>query len=190
MKRILILSGRQGSGKTSNTKGVADLARAEGFTPVFFKFADVIYEMHNACLPVLKKFGIRPDDMVKDGELLQVLGTEYGRNRISRDVWAKACRRNIDHFLMAYSNPGLAVIDDCRFENEFDLFPDAFKVRLDCAEDVRKARCSYWREDTAHPSETGLDDYERRGKFDLKWNTEYATRDVVSAGIWEGWKNS
>jgi hypothetical protein len=64
------------------------------------------------------------------------------------------------------------VIGDCRFENEFDAFPHALRVRLGCPEEVRKSRCSMWRENTQHPSEIGLDKYAKEGWFDLYLHTD------------------
>lgn len=68
----------------------------------------------------------------------------------------------------------LVIIDDCRFTNEFDAFPQALRVRLNAAEDVRKGRAESWRENTVHPSEVGLDLYDIEGKFDLYLQTDLA----------------
>ncbi len=172
MRKILIISGKQGSGKTSITDGIVKMLGSVANIQTF-KFAGPLYEMHDAMLPILKKYKIRPEDMTKDGELLQTLGTEYGRNKISENVWVNISHRFSTEFV-ALADTNLAIIDDCRFENEFNGFIDsAFKVRLECPEEVRKARCSYWRENTTHPSETGLDDYAEAGKFDLYLNTEF-----------------
>lgn len=187
MKRVLIISGRQGSGKTTTSDLIKQLLINADKAPFSFKFADPLYRMHDACLPILKMYKVRGEEMGKDGELLQVLGTEYGRNRISQDVWVNSCRARVDEWLERHPN-NVALIDDCRFENEFDAFKDAYKVRLSCAEGVRKDRCSYWREDVGHPSETGLDRYDVMGRFDLTWNTEFARPEVVALGIYGAWK--
>jgi hypothetical protein len=65
----------------------------------------------------------------------------------------------------------LFIVSDCRFRNEFDGFPDAFKVRLECDRDIRKSRCSQWRENDTHISETDLDGYAEEGKFDCVIDT-------------------
>src|SRR3954464_12433965 len=129
MKHILIISGKQGAGKTSNSKHIMAQAVALGYYPKAFKFAEIIYHLHDRCLDALEEWEIRPRSMKKDGELLQVLGTEYGRKKLGEDVWVKALRGQVDKFLDD-PNEELVIIDDCRFENEFDGFPDAFKVRL------------------------------------------------------------
>jgi hypothetical protein len=190
VKKILLISGKQGSGKTSNTNAIMEIVLGLGYLPVIFKFARPLYEMHDAILPILHKYGIRPEAMTKDGELLQVLGTEYGRRRIRESIWIDVCRRQIDAYLNE-TGPGtegrLAVIDDARFENEFDAFPDAFRVRLEAPEEVRKPRCSYWREEVNHSSEIGLDQYMHMGKFDLVVPTDTASVESTSHLIRVEW---
>lgn len=189
MKQILLLSGKQGSGKTTQSGLISKIAVVEGYVPRVFKFAEPLYELHKVCLPILKKYKVRPETMMKDGELLQILGTEYGRKLISENVWVDACKAQVLEWC-SLSEKHIAIIDDCRFENEFDAFPDAVKVFLDCPESVRKTRCSYWRENVNHVSETGLDNYIRKGKFStrhsVKWSTELAAPHVVARGIWDG----
>lgn len=188
MKRILVISGKQGSGKSTQSELVAKIAVTKDFVPRVFKFAEPLYEMHNALVPILKKHGLFPEGSAKDGDLLQVLGTEYGRNCRGWNVWVDICRKRVDEWL-ALSEKHIAIIDDCRFPNEFDAFEDALRVRLDAPEAVRKERCSYWRENQTHLSETALDEYVMKGKFGTKWSgiysTEYADKTVVAKGIWE-----
>jgi hypothetical protein len=66
----------------------------------------------------------------------------------------------------------LVIIDDCRFPNEFEAFPEALRVRLNADEKVRKLRTEAWRENTLHPSEVSLDIYDIEGKFDLYLQTD------------------
>jgi hypothetical protein len=178
--RIIIISGKQGSGKSTLSMNLkAKLGHVEQM-----RFAQVIYDMHTACLPILKHYGIRPDDMQKDGELLQVLGTDYGRKYLGDDVWVKALRRRVELYLASFPL-GIVVIDDCRFENEIEAFPDALKVRLECIEQLRQGRCSYWRSNTDHPSEVGLDEYE---KFDITINTGRLYAGEVLSLVIDAWE--
>lgn len=185
-KRIILISGKQGVGKTTLAEKLKGNLASHNYTPKIFKFAETIYEMHNLCLPILKREGIRPSDMEKDGELLQVLGTEFGRNKIGRDVWASALRRRVDWELARNANM-VAIIDDCRFPNEFDIFPDAFSIRLTALESFRKKRCDAWREDTNHASETALDVYAARGKFLVYRDATDKPEDFTAKMIFEEW---
>lgn len=165
-QKIIVISGKQGSGKSTLSKNLCEALRG-----VNFKFAGCIYEMHNLCLPILKAYGVVPKTMDKDGELLQILGTEYGRNKRGADVWVKATQWRIADFSKNFPDHW-AIIDDARFENEFDAFPHAWRLRLEASRDVRKRRADYWREADDHPSEIALDKYAADGKFDLTVHTE------------------
>jgi len=81
--------------------------------------------------------------------LLQTLGTEWGRECISPDVWVKCWKRNVKYYLTS----DLPVIcDDVRFPNE--------------AEAIRELGGELWlvtrpgtRRHTSHASEGSLDDF-------------------------------
>lgn len=168
---VILISAKQGAGKSTLAGKLAEHLGGE-----IMKFAEPLYFMHDGLLPYIKKMGLRPDDMKKDGDLLQMLGA-YGR-RIHPDVWAQILKRRIAQEQAACPDLWI-VVDDCRFENEFDAFPDAIKIRLTASEAARKVRCSYWREDTGHPSEVGLDAYQALGKFDLLLDTELCSKDTT-----------
>lgn len=171
-KRIWMFSGKQGVGKTTYANTIK-----EYFQPhcKIIKFADPLYELHDACLPLLKTFGVRSDEMKKDGDLLQILGTEYGRKKLGEDVWVRCFTKKVNDYL-ATDERNIVVNDDCRFVNEFESFHnDAHMVRLIAPESVRMERCSYWRDSVDHASETALDEYERKQMFHACVNTELAT---------------
>lgn len=111
-------------------------------------------------------------DIVKDGRLLQLLGTEWGRQTLGNDIWVQIALNRIAE--AEHKGVDLVLIGDCRFANELDAFKDlsgAVRVFLSCSREVRKDRCSQWRDDEFHPSETGLDGYEEQVKFDLVLDT-------------------
>ena len=88
------------------------------------------------------------------------------------------CHKNqVDSLKRLHASRGcqnlLITIDDCRFENEFHAFPDALRVRLTCDKAVRKERCSEWRENDKHLSETSLDGFSKENMFDLNLGTEH-----------------
>lgn len=180
MDHILVLSGPQGSGKTTIAKTVQHRLRDERIAVIQKTFAEPLYEMHDFCLRVLRNAGIERD-IVKDGPLLQMLGTDWARKTIDPNIWVKVMKGSIatqSRALAPLSKDKLFIISDCRFQNEFDAFPEAFKVRLVCGKEVRKQRCSAWRENDQHPSEIDLDAYHNEGKFDAYVDTMGATIGV------------
>lgn len=181
MKKIFILSGKQGSGKTTYAKYLQAFLGIDNTK--ILKFAAPLYAIHDRVLPLLKEYGVRPESMEKDGELLQVLGTSYGRNKLGENVWVDIVARQTFHWInMRISH--FVIIDDARFENEVDTFrEDAYLIRLVAPEDVRRERCTYWREDTSHPSETGLDAYESAKRFDAVLETQHKTREGIEEAI-------
>lgn len=179
---ILLISGKQGSGKsTLQSSVIKNWNRYKSHRAWPINFADPLYKMHDFCVGYLKDHGIeRP---VKDGPLLQVLGTEWGRNTVGPDIWVNFAKARIQKLLdptkISCEFP-LFVIGDCRFENEFDGFPQALKIRLECDEVTRKARCSSWRENSSHASEVSLDFYAEKQKFDLNFNTGISSVEMIS----------
>jgi predicted AAA+ superfamily ATPase len=170
--RIILLSGKQGAGKSTLQQAIIkewhhEKYRGEGHRAYAVNFADIIYEMHDSVLGILHNYWPKRD-IAKDGPLLQLLGTEWGRRTIDENIWVKCLRRKIEkqHELNKFKSP-LFVVGDCRFPNEFDEFPDALRVRVHAPEIVRKARCSMWRNNSEHESETALDQYMLDGKFDF-----------------------
>jgi hypothetical protein len=164
---IVMISGKQGSGKTTTQKLLGEVWHKRFGTKItYVNFADILYEMHDSVLGILNRYWPRRN-IVKDGPLLQMLGTDWGRKTIDEEIWVKCLEKKVQD-----APEGLVVIGDCRFENEFDGLPNALRVRLDCPEEIRKQRCSMWRENTAHPSEVGLDRYAAEGRFDLQLETE------------------
>lgn len=180
---IVVLSGRQGSGKTTTSKALIKRAKELGFDhAINVKFADPLYVLHDYILNRMERFTELPR-VEKDGVLLQLLGTEWGRAVFGPDVWVNITRRFIEEKLELFHNSKvLFIIDDCRFENEFEAFPNALKVRLEADESVRRIRTESWRNNSTHPSEISLDNYANSGRFDLYISTEdkYGVEHSVS----------
>lgn len=176
---LILLSGKQGSGKTTLTKALRDYFTISGYYSYPIRFADPLYEMHDAIWKIMEKYGQKLAHK-KDGPLLQLLGTEWGRNTIKETLWTDLCRRRVDDLLAIEDlyQPKAIIIDDARFETEFNAFPDALRVRLECAREIRQRRCEMWRENDTHPSEVGLDSYAAHGKFDVYLNTGVLNKTI------------
>lgn len=161
---IILLSGKQGAGKTTLAE---QLIREWEGPSIRLKYADPLYALHDIVREVASKYGLSPV-CPKDGTLLQLLGTEWGRKIYGEDVWVRCLQNTVSRY---DQGTNLIIIDDCRFPNEFEAFPNALRVRLSAPREVRKERCTMWRDNDTHASETALDAHEAEGKFDLVLDT-------------------
>ena len=181
MSLVVLISGKQGAGKTTTSDLVTSRLKESGVDVVRFRFSQPIYEMHNAMYEIGKAYGITLEG-AKDGRLLQLIGTEWGRVTKGKDVWVKVAQKYVEDKTV----PGIKQVflfDDLRFENEFFAFPDGMRIRLEAPEAVRKLRAACWREETTHPSEVELDGYVAIGKFDVVFDTEREPLDRVAAAV-------
>ncbi len=157
---IILLSGRQGAGKSTHARAIVDELTHQGYVVFPMKFAATLYEIHDEVRRILREKGI---DELKgiDGPLLQLLGTEWGRKTRGENIWVNAAKADVDKFTFKVNTAGkkpVFVFDDCRFPNELSAWGDkSFRIRLEAPEDIRMVRAEKWRDNTEHPSETSLD---------------------------------
>lgn len=116
MATIIGLTGAAGCGKNT----VADILFKHGFTN--FGFADPVYRA------VASVLGVTPDSLrdraakekpidwlgKSPRELLQTLGTEWGRSTIRDDIWIQIAMRQVENL----KGQGGVILTDVRFENE------------------------------------------------------------------------
>lgn len=124
MKQILIgLTGPARSGKTT----VANHLTTEHFL-VSYAFANPLRD------GIMAIFNLSPEDLEGDAkeqpiswlgrsprQLMQLLGTEWGRHMISADLWIDLAKQNLDCLGALYRSQAGFVISDVRFENEADF---------------------------------------------------------------------
>lgn len=163
--KLIMVSAKQGGGKSTLCDGLEKVLPNVGRT----RFAKVLYEIHDAVLKIMRDYGF---NMTLDKRLLQLIGTEWGRNHVHNEVWVMCFRAQIDK--LKAEGKEFIICDDLRFRNEFDAF-DCIKIRLECPEEVRKTRCSQWRDATTHQSEIDLDQWV--DKFDLVIDTSTASEE-------------
>ena len=132
-------SGRARAGKNK----AAELLQNQGF--IELRFSDKLYEIHD------KVFEMVGAPVQKCGPLLQIIGTEVGRN-YDPDIWVKHFQSKLDS-LPANTD---VVVTDCRFPNEVDVLKrNGFKVIR-----VHRINRPATGRDDNHISETALDYYD------------------------------
>lgn len=184
----VLLSGKQGSGKTTTADLVHEYLKKEGIMVARYKFAQPLYDMHDKVLEVMKGYNIEVP--VKDGRLLQLLGTEWGRETYGKQVWVNCALGRFENLAfdkMWQNSDVVFLIDDLRFKNELEAFDFGYRVRLECDREVRKQRCPAWRETDTHSSETDLDD--SLGRFNEVLDTGLHPVDAVASLIVRGIKD-
>ena len=124
MKQLLI--GITGPARSGKTTAAAHLANEHGFE--CYAFADPLRD------GIMAIFNLSPEDL--EGEkkelpigwlgrsprqLMQLLGTEWGRHMISADLWINLAEQNLDCLSAVFDTVPGFVISDVRFENEADF---------------------------------------------------------------------
>lgn len=178
---VILLSAKQGGGKSTLAKGLEKYFEERNQKCFMLKFASPLYKMHDAVIQLLAAHGYPVEKGAIDGPLLQVLGTEWGRNK-DKDIWAKlgvsAAKATFEH-----CKAKVVIFDDCRFENEFTLIDQAFDkvltIRLEADEYTRKLRAEKWRDKINHASETDLDNFAEQGYFDLRLDSSNLNAEEI-----------
>lgn len=184
---IVMISGKMGSGKSTLSAELRkEIKTHKKWAVEELIFAGAIYDMHNFCLQYLRECGI--DRGHKDGRLLQLLGTEWGRKTVGENVWVDVFKGRVDQLLEKHQAAGMdhlvIIVPDVRFLNELTAIPGSLNIRLECEEHLRRERCVSWRNDVAHPSETGLDGH--LDSFHHVFDTgKVSARDIARQIFWE-----
>jgi len=170
MRTWILISGKQGAGKTTLATNISTRLHDLGFTVQRASLADPIRAAASQAILSLKT------NPTSDqyGRLLQLLG-QWGRE-ISEDFWID---RLVTRVYSLGMSPNYTIIDDVRFPNEIDklkISPDdiAIKIRLWAPEHEREKRAAKWRP-TDHPSETGMDNYPLNN-YDAVIGTDITTK--------------
>ncbi len=152
---ILIgFTGKMGCGKTTAIKFLEDFYDKNS---VIVKFAQPLYDMQEFIYRRIQEVYQRPKDFTKDRKLLQWLGTEWGRDSISQDLWADIWRTSVQ---TAINNDSKAVVvcDDVRFDNEAVILRDLGGFLIKIESDKADGRINTNTGIIGHTSEQGVDE--------------------------------
>jgi hypothetical protein len=117
MGMLIGFNGRMGVGKST---AIQLLKAISGREVINVKFAQPLYDMQEYIYGRIEGVYRRPADFLKDRKLLQWLGTEWGRESISKTLWVDIWKAEIE--MRQYCNKdAIIVCDDVRFENEAEI---------------------------------------------------------------------
>lgn len=103
---IIGLTGPAGAGKTECAKILANLYSKDNLKAKIVPLATPLKD-------TAKKIGWNGKKDEKGRKLLQLLGTEIGRNLINKDIWVNMHEKTIDN-----TDADIVLVDDVRFANE------------------------------------------------------------------------
>lgn len=122
--------------------------------------------------------------------LLQIAGTEQGRDRYHPDIWIDTLENWIKLRVLRDGTPDVVLVTDCRFPNEADWIERnsglLIRVNANSRNEIALRRESNGNEESYnaiknHPSETSLDDYQ----FTYNINNDPEMADTVKDQICE-----
>lgn len=150
---LIGLTGKMGVGKSTALNILKDDFYPQPVKLV--KFAQPLYDMQEMIYRRISAVHPRPFGFIKDRMLLQWLGTEWGRGKISESIWIDLWKGEA----LTLLNQGCIVVcDDLRYDNEAETIKQLGGLIIQLT-----ANASNMRIDTAtglvnHKSEAGISD--------------------------------
>lgn len=182
---IIAFSGLMHSGKTTCADILeTDLAMSV-YYPKIIKFAQPLYDMQKY---IYERTGLE-QPKAKDRELLQYLGTEWGRKK-DTDLWINLWREAVRTYrfksISLHDDVHVVVCDDLRFVNEARQVKalGGIIINVVAPEEIRHERNPAAFLNTGHKSEQALPEelidlniYNDKDLASLRWNLRYLLED-------------
>lgn len=118
MSKLIGLSGGMGVGKSC---AVETLTLVSSTAIKLVKFAQPLYDIQEFIYDRISGVYTRPESFIKDRKLLQWLGTDWGRDSISKTLWMDVWKADAE---LALAKGYTVVSDDVRFDNEAQAIKD------------------------------------------------------------------
>jgi hypothetical protein len=184
--RIVAFSGLMHSGKTSCAEILEHHLTLSVYYPKTIKFAQPLYDIQNY---IYDRTGLEKPKS-KDRELLQYIGTEWGRKK-DPELWTSIWRQEARAY--RFKSSGLredvhvVICDDLRFENEAKLVRElgGIVINVVAPTELRKERNPLTFNEN-HASEKPLPEelislniYNDKDISDLRYNIRYLLEDGI-----------
>lgn len=178
--KIIAFSGLMHSGKTTCADILENHLAMSIYYPKIIKFADPLYDIQKY---IYDRTGLEKPQ-IKDRQLLQYLGTEWGRSK-DENLWVNIWRREARSW--RFKSSGLhddvhvVICDDLRFENEAKQVREmgGAIINVVAPENIRRER-NPQTFNTSHSSEKPLSEeyitlniYNDKNLQDLRYNIRY-----------------
>lgn len=140
---IVAFTGKKGSGKSTCSQFLIDAGyKKVSFAEPLKAAVSIIFGFDDECYDPVKKEKVHEDWNVTPRELLQKIGSEWFRDglkdlvpqiNLKESIWIKIARKKIIELLKNGEN---VVIDDLRFEDEFEMIKElGGKVIMVCRDE-------------------------------------------------------
>lgn len=149
---IIGFSGSMGSGKST----AIDFLKTLNCNVINVKFAQPLYDMQEYVYKRIESVYSRPENFIKDRKLLQWLGTEWGRETISKNIWLDLWKEKVRQYFEHTSSP-IIVCDDIRFDNEAEAVHSVGGYVVRILSNKNEERIDTKAGLSKHASESGID---------------------------------
>lgn len=113
------ISGTMGSGKSTAFKFLQDNYKVFGEAHLV-KFAGPLYDIQEFIYRRISSVYERPEGFEKNRKLLQWIGTDFGRDTISKTLWIDLWKAEVAELAKKLPEDTFLICDDVRFENEIE----------------------------------------------------------------------
>jgi len=115
--KIIGFSGGMGVGKSTAIRALQDKVDSVIYN---VKFAQPLYDMQEFIYNRIESVHQRHESFTKDRKLLQWLGTDWGRDTISKTLWVDIWKAEVASIVERFPE-AIIVCDDVRFDNEAEM---------------------------------------------------------------------
>ncbi len=122
------------------------------------KFAQPLYDMQEYMYKRVEAVHQRDETFIKDRKLLQWIGTEWGRDSISKTLWVDLWKNEVRSVRKTFKIDTIITTDDCRFDNEAEAVKSLGGVIVKIVSNKNGERIDTTSGIVQHKSEAGVSD--------------------------------